>query len=161
MINFLTCFLLLITPNILLCDPSIIKKHTSLYKYPSFSDHFLDDAACEYTLPDLHGNALKLLNALIKIGIVTMPKYKYKKFVNFYFKDPLRFKKKSLINLTKVIDCIKRSKKIGKLRFIGDELCDRGRNDYYTLLVIKRLSQIGIPCEFVLSNHSLEFIKVC
>ena len=155
----LLCFFFFIAPNILFCNPKIVELDTSLSEYPSCSDHFLNDAACEYTLPDLHGNALKLLNALIKAGIVTMSKYQYEQFVDCYFKDPLDVKKKNLDDLIKAVSSIKKSKKIGKLRFIGDELCDRGSNDYYTLLVIKKCSQLGIPCEFVLSNHGLEFIQ--
>ncbi|MBM3631459.1 MAG: hypothetical protein FJX00_00495 [Alphaproteobacteria bacterium] len=152
-------FFLFMTPNILFCNPKIVALDTSLSEYPSCSDHFLNDVACEYTLPDLHGNALKLLNALIKVGIVTMSKYQYEQFVDCYFKDPLDVKKKNLDNLIKAVSMIEKSKKIGKIRFIGDELCDRGSNDYYTLLVIKKLSQLGVPYEFALSNHGLEFIQ--
>ena len=72
---------------------------------------FFVDGAWEYTLPDLHGNALKLLNALIKAGVVKMPKYRYKQFLDCYFKDPLHVKKKTLSILKNAISSIKVAKK--------------------------------------------------
>ena len=158
--KFLFCFLVVLSSNVLFCSPKIVSIATSLSQYPACSDHCLADGAWEYTLPDLHGNALKLLNALIKIGIIKMPKYKYKQFLECYFKDSLQVKKKTLSILRNAIASIKVVKKPGKIRFIGDELCDRGSNDYYTLIVIEKLSQLGVHCEFVMSNHGFEFIPV-
>jgi hypothetical protein len=158
-IKFLISIVLVLSPNAVFCNPKIVSMDTSLSEYPSCSNRFFVDGAWEYTLPDLHGNALKLLNALIKAGVVKMPKYRYKQFLDCYFKDPLHVKKKTLSILKNAISSIKVAKKVGKIRFIGDELCDRGSNDYYTLLVIKKLSQIGVNCEFVISNHGFEFIQ--
>ena len=42
---------------------------------------------------------------------------------------------------------------------IGDELADRGNNDYFTLLVLKKLHQSKVNLNILLSNHSAEFIR--
>ncbi len=43
------------------------------------------------------------------------------------------------------------------IRLIGDELADRGENDYYMLKLIEKLHQGGANLEILLSNHGLEF----
>lgn len=113
----------------------------------------------EYTLPDLHGNALKLLNALIIARVVTMPKDHYKKFANCYLKKIQNVTRQNLSDLHQVISSLSVTRKKCMVRFIGDELGDRGSNDYYTLLVINELAKLGIKCEFIISNHSFEFIQ--
>ena len=45
-----------------------------------------------------------------------------------------------------------------KVRLLGDELCDRGRNDYFTLMLIDRLDTLKCDFEILLSNHSAVFI---
>ncbi len=45
------------------------------------------------------------------------------------------------------------------MRLIGDELADRGENDYFTFLIIKKLIEEKVELEIMLSNHSFEFIK--
>lgn len=39
---------------------------------------------------------------------------------------------------------------------IGDELADRGQNDWFTLLVLNALHNANIPFQIQLSNHSLQ-----
>jgi hypothetical protein len=43
--------------------------------------------------------------------------------------------------------------------FIGDDLCDRGSNDYFTLKIFQVLSQQGARFEVLASNHSAEFLS--
>ena len=43
----------------------------------------------------------------------------------------------------------------GGLIFIGDELADRGNNDWFTLLVMKKLDDSKVPFTIQLSNHSV------
>jgi hypothetical protein len=45
------------------------------------------------------------------------------------------------------------------VRLIGDELADRGNNDYFTLKILQKLHERGVGLEILLSNHSAEFIK--
>ena len=45
------------------------------------------------------------------------------------------------------------------IRLIGDELADRGSNDYFTLKIFKLLHQQQVRLHIVLSNHGVEFIR--
>lgn len=45
------------------------------------------------------------------------------------------------------------------ITLIGDELADRGNNDYFTLLVLKKLHNSSVNLDVILSNHSAEFIR--
>lgn len=132
----------------------------SLLEFPSCKEAFLNHDKPEYTLPDLHGNALKLLNALIALGVLDMDEVNYKKFHDFYYKKETSFDEQDLINLRGIFSSLTLTKTGEKpfIRFIGDELCDRGSNDYYTLLLIARMIELGIKCEFIASNHGFEFV---
>lgn len=44
------------------------------------------------------------------------------------------------------------------IRIIGDELADRGNNDYFTLKLLNQLNNEGIKTEILMSNHSAEFL---
>lgn len=45
------------------------------------------------------------------------------------------------------------------IRLLGDELADRGNNDYFTLKILQKLHEHKIPVEILISNHSIEFIE--
>lgn len=45
------------------------------------------------------------------------------------------------------------------IRFIGDLLADRGKNDFFILLIIKKLVDSGINIRILLSNHDIGFIS--
>ncbi|WP_324607133.1 Dot/Icm T4SS effector Wip [Legionella adelaidensis] len=45
------------------------------------------------------------------------------------------------------------------VRLIGDELADRGSNDYFTLKILEKLNEHKVPVEIIVSNHSIEFIE--
>ncbi|USQ13403.1 hypothetical protein J2N86_12025 [Legionella lytica] len=44
------------------------------------------------------------------------------------------------------------------VRLIGDELADRGSNDYFTLRFLELLSDNGVKVNITISNHSNEFV---
>ncbi|WP_133135887.1 Dot/Icm T4SS effector Wip [Legionella rowbothamii] len=44
------------------------------------------------------------------------------------------------------------------VRLIGDELADRGSNDYFTLRFLELLSDNGVKINITISNHSNEFV---
>lgn len=46
-----------------------------------------------------------------------------------------------------------------KVRLLGDELADRGNNDYFTLKILEKMAESRVPVEVILSNHSVEFIE--
>ncbi|WP_058535801.1 Dot/Icm T4SS effector Wip [Legionella saoudiensis] len=44
------------------------------------------------------------------------------------------------------------------VRLIGDELADRGSNDYFTLRLLELLNDNGVKVHITISNHSNEFV---
>ncbi len=117
----------------------------------------------ELTFADLHANALKLLYILICHGVITMPEVNYDAFVriyNFYYDNS-----SAEVDLTdsKVqLDYIFGSMVINPdfdiLRLLGDEFADRGACDYLVMRILKKLVEAGVPLEFILSNHSYEWL---
>ena len=50
---------------------------------------------------------------------------------------------------------------VGTVRLIGDEVADRGMNDYFTLKLLNMLQSKGVPVEVLISNHGVEFVEAC
>lgn len=118
---------------------------------------------------DLHGNALKLIYILIEQGFLEgISEENYKTLKDIYYRnyDSVQDEgqrdsqiKRDLDNFRSIIESsIVNTKR--SLTLIGDELADRGRNDYFTLLVIKKLHESHLDCDIILSNHSIEFFRI-
>jgi hypothetical protein len=129
--------------------------HVNLYHYPKEIAAHAPDV--EVTIGDLHGNALKLLNFLIRNDVVKIPEKEYQLFVAIYKKNPNELTSKDLA-LFHIILNTAQINRGHKIRFLGDDLCDRGMNDYYTLAIYKRLDTASVPFEVVLSNHGNFFL---
>lgn len=111
------------------------------------------------TLGDIHGNALKLIYSLIEENILTLqPKEDYLKLRDIYKKDPSDLSSEDLAAFKKILSNAKLNKQ-KSLILVGDELSDRGNNDYFTLLVLQKLRNEDFDVEIMLSNHSMEFIQ--
>lgn len=133
----------------------LLVKQASLKQYPK--EVSIYPPGIEVTLGDLHGNALKLLYFLIRNDVIKMNKEDYKLFVTIYQKNPNELTAKDLA----FFQIIMNSAEINtqhKIRFLGDDLCDRGMNDYYTLVIYKKLDQAGVPFDVILSNHGQFFL---
>ncbi|MHB1947791.1 MAG: hypothetical protein ACYCQI_06740 [Gammaproteobacteria bacterium] len=135
-------------------------EEVSLYDYPKKEERELKPGE-EITLGDLHGNALKLVQTLIRENILNMSEEDYEAFVNIYTKKPDALTSQ---HLDKFRDILARSSINEKatqnlIRLIGDELSDRGSNDYFTLKILEMMGKANVPCEILLSNHSIEFLK--
>lgn len=109
------------------------------------------------SLGDLHGNALKLIFSLIKEGVIEITKKHYQKIVTLYEKDTDKITQKDIQNYQAILQTITINKEIA-VTLIGDEFADRGKNDYFTLLVLKRLKEGDVDLDITISNHSAEFI---
>ncbi|NKB46712.1 MAG: hypothetical protein GKR77_02900 [Legionellales bacterium] len=148
--------------------PETILKQPSIYEYPKDIHHLLPPNSI--TLGDAHGNTCKILYLLIQQGILTMEEIDYKIFVWIYSKrsywQPIPssieddLNTADLHNLQTVIAAIQLTPAAAgiKVRLIGDELSDRGNNDYFTILLLKHLIDLGIDIEFMMSNHGAEFL---
>ncbi|HYF98365.1 MAG TPA: hypothetical protein VD770_05220, partial [Coxiellaceae bacterium] len=114
----------------------------------------------QITLGDLHGNAIKLIYFLIREGTFTGIDAKdYATLLKIYEANPLQYqhisKFKEIINK---LTLPPETKRAGLVRLIGDVLADRGTNDYFTLMILAKLKELGAPIEVIASNHDVEFL---
>lgn len=124
----------------------------------------------EFTIGDLHGNSLYFINFLIRSGIVdftgdeSVKAEKYATLADYY--TSLRSLRQNNIRYNARIDLItdliaelEIKDKNALVRLIGDEVADRGENDYLNLKILEKLKTDGANCEILLSNHGTEFIR--
>ena len=145
-----------------------------LYPAPSF-----DPDMTEVTFPDMHANALLLLYFLVRNGFVDIPEQEYAKFALLYSRPDLHpvfyteniaaatilssesRLKQVIVEFNELLLHIKVVDKKRLIRLIGDELVDRGVNDYFVIKLIALLHAQGALFEIVASNHGLEFVDAC
>lgn len=138
----------------------VMPEIVDLMKYPQKVDINLVNENNQLTIGDLHGNALRLINFLIRHRVIEMEKENYMLFRNIYIKrsDDLQ-----LIDITNFKTILKNSRvnlnAAKTIRLIGDELCDRGKNDYFTLKVLEKLGKSGMSTEILFSNHGSGFLN--
>ncbi|MFZ0218908.1 MAG: Dot/Icm T4SS effector Wip [Candidatus Aquirickettsiella sp.] len=133
----------------------IINEKVDIYTLPAAD--LKDKENSEITIGDLHGNAMKLLFMLVKHGIATnISEKKYLALVKIYTTPAAELKKKHLKTFNSTLANMKFSTQ-STIRLLGDELADRGSNDYFTLKILEKLK--GCKLEIILSNHSVEFIE--
>ena len=115
----------------------------------------------QVTIGDLHGNAMKLMFMLVKEGIAAeVTKEDYINLVRIYLKSVDKLTKKDIEDFNLILDKIKFNTQTA-VRLIGDELADRGSNDYFTLKILEKLHTCKVPVEIIISNHSIEFLQAC
>jgi hypothetical protein len=91
--------------------------------------------------------------------VATIDPKDYQLFAELYTKPAGELTAEDLVNFNKILDRITIHK--GALvRLMGDVLCDRGSNDYFTLKLIEKIKQGGSDLEIILSNHDVEFINL-
>jgi hypothetical protein len=122
---------------------------------------------CELTIGDLHSNAVLFLYFLQQHHIVSLTDEQYRILVHHYV--ALEKAKEKQIPVEQVIFSTQQIIKIieslsvlhkPRLRLIGDEMADRGVNDLFILLILKKLYENKVPYKILLSNHGLCFISL-
>lgn len=135
------------------------KEAVNIKQMPSISKQYAARAGAQITIGDLHGNALKLMYFLVKHGVLTnVSDNDYRRFVALYDKNPNELNKNDLVWFNQFLGKLNVNA-LGTLRFIGDELADRGSNDYFTLKFFELLSKKKVKMEVILSNHAADFIQ--
>lgn len=142
--------------------PNTIPAYMDLRKCPKPGDKgFIPFGSTEdcQTIGDLHGNALKLLNFLIMRGAAKFgSEDDYELFRQIYNtpidKWDLATKKK----FEGLLGRLQISPK-ANIRLLGDDLADRGENDYMTLALINHLVAKGANVEIMMSNHTALFVN--
>lgn len=110
------------------------------------------------SIGDIHGNALKLIYTLIEEGVLHLSPNQYGALRDIYYKSTDKLTSEDLAKFRQIITEARINKKRA-ITLIGDELADRGQNDYFTLLVLKKLHNENTDINIMLSNHSVEFIR--
>lgn len=136
-----------------------IKSSINIEHYPDKTLRHPFDKGAQISIGDLHGNALKLIYFLKKHGVISnITEQTYHAFKNLYNKAPNKITAHDLAWFNQFIQDIEVNQG-GTIRLLGDDLADRGKNDYFTLKILEKLFNHNIPVEIVLSNHSVDFIK--
>ena len=138
--------------NIIINNPNA---NINIYPKPDLSHPA--DSKNQLTIGDLHGNALKLIYFLIRQNVIILDEKIYPELVRIYQQPVQSLTKADLDSFDKIIASIS-ALPVGTVRLIGDELCDRGSNDYFTLKILERLTELKVPVEILISNHSIDFI---
>jgi hypothetical protein len=139
----------------------------------------------EATIGDLHGNALKLVFFLAERGFIDFEDKSssvaggkkqtsaeiYAEFAKIY-QDGLPIKNADCVtDIRETSEAIKKFEaflakitvtKEGEkamFRLIGDVLCDRGQNDYFTLQILKKVEELKLRYEVIFSNHDHRFFE--
>ncbi|WP_156812386.1 hypothetical protein [Legionella tunisiensis] len=132
----------------------IQKRDANLDIFPAVLEH----NHTHVSIGDIHGNALKLIYTLIEEGVLTLDKDQYEQIRDIY-KTPVGNLTKEQIETFESIIAKAGVNDQRAITLIGDELADRGNNDYFTLLVLKKLREANVDMDVMISNHSMEFIK--
>src|SRR5580765_5689167 len=119
-------------PNIL------ISQKANIDTYPELDIKHPGAEGTEFTIGDLHGNALKFLYFLVRHGILSISREQYKTLVKIYHTPVDDLDHNQLQQFKTILNQAKVNNK-GKIRLIGDEHADRGMNDYFTLKIIEKL----------------------
>jgi len=147
--------------------PTFIREQVNIYKLPDVDMQYSKNDS-EVTIGDLHGNSMKLMFMLIKHGVAKgISDDDYKNLVEIYKKVPSKapwhgeevkeLTKKDITEFNQILDKLVFNTEIG-VRLIGDELADRGSNDYFTLKILEKLRKNNVPVEITVSNHSIDFL---
>jgi hypothetical protein len=102
---------------------------------------------------DLHGNTMKAIYFLIRYGVMTLKNPQdYQHLWEIYNTHQSQLTEQNFQTFYSLLDAAKFN--MPKLiTFIGDEFADRGNNDWFTMLLFKKLHDSGVPYQILLSNH--------
>ena len=110
------------------------------------------------SLGDLHGNVMKFIYTLIEEGFLDIGEREYGVLNAIYNKEPQMLYVGDLDYFKAILHRAKVNNDKA-LTLIGDELADRGKNDFWMLLVLKRLHEAQVDIDVLLSNHNVDFLN--
>ena len=129
-------------------------KQANLLKYPLLDPTTQD----QITIGDMHGNALKFVHFLIRHQVITMSEADYRHLIKIYRLPVDKLTSDHLTHFNQIL--ARTTVESGAfIRLLGDELADRGSNDYFTLKLLEKIAP-QVQLEIILSNHALEFIAM-
>lgn len=104
------------------------------------------------TIGDLHANAIKLLVILRAFHFTSFTEKQREDFLIAYYEN-------DIVLFENCLKKIKFTANTKKIRFLGDILSDRGRNDWFILKILQQMNNNHIPYEIIYSNHDALFIS--
>lgn len=122
---------------------------------PSFKES--SDYTTEITVGDLHSNASKFLYLLVKHGFLNPTQAQYNELIRLYKQKPTTAE--TFEDFSSCLKAIPVHHRNITLRLIGDDLADRGKNDYFILKIYQKLSEEKIPVITLFSNHTAVFFE--
>lgn len=131
-----------------------IHKVISTYEYPEYRSSL---SSGEATLGDAHGNVMKMIQFAMMHDVLRLSKQEYKNLLDIYYKPVSELTEKEIKKFKNIIENLSFGANANTmtLRLIGDETADRGSNDYFTLLLLKKLQG---KVKIILSNHFFWFL---
>lgn len=106
---------------------------------------------------DLHANALKFLHLLIQNGFITnLHPSQYTTLYKIYQKEVSQLTQADIDTWLSIVSKMKCSNR-HKLLLLGDELGDRGNNDFFMITLIEKISHMH-SLSITLSNHADAFL---
>ena len=132
-----------------------ISLQTDLKKYPT---QIIESTKNEQiTIGDLHANAVLMIHFLITYGVLELTEQDYLDLVDIYYQDATQ-EESEFEEFRSILARSKVNPQVGLVRFLGDMLADRGKNDYFILLLLEFLHTKNVNYEILFSNHDSEFI---
>lgn len=113
----------------------------------------------EITLGDAHANPINLLHFLVNNGVCDISEENYSRLVEIYKTPQDLLTPELLKEYNRIIEGMAILNHDLLVRLIGDELADRGNNDYFILKILQKLVKGNAKVEILLSNHGVEFIE--
>ena len=113
----------------------------------------------DLSLGDLHANAVKLLYFLVRHGICQISAEHYTRLVAIYKMPVSSLTEKEIAEFNRLVASMQITNRSLLVRLIGDELSDRGSNDYFVLKILQKLHQENVNVEVLISNHGVEFVE--
>ena len=110
------------------------------------------------SLGDVHGNVMKLIYTLIEEGFLVIEEKEYYSLNYIYETSPDELDRTDINMFKDILDSAKVNKD-KSITIIGDELSDRGNNDWFMLLLLKKLHEAQLDIDILISNHSVDFIR--
>ncbi len=137
----------------------------------------------QYTKGDLHGNFINAVHFMVQEGVMVLPSYpepisfatvelypdlvgspdKWFKstYDELYYLYSLPTEDLTRAHIDRLQEIINHAElnPAACLRFIGDELADRGKNDYFMLVLMEKvIDSQDVPFISLASNHSMGFV---
>src|SRR5438128_133691 len=110
----------------------LLTDRVNINYFPVIDPRWIGDSHAEVTRGDLHSNSTAFFNLVVQFGILVLDAHYYKQFTMICSKKIKKLTKDDINQLNEILKNAKVNPRC-KIRLIGDELADRGNNDYFML----------------------------